>query len=97
MVIWLVTVRAAEGRSPEVREVLERRMLPLLHARPGCDLAALAACINCAGEHTYLAYWADRGAVEAFEAEPTYRAVLDDLAPLLRVPPRRELWAILAR
>ena len=93
MFLWLVTVRAAEGRSPAVRRLLDGRLLPLLRALPSCSGPILAACTNCAGEHTYLAFWSSRSAVEAFETPPDYQAFVNALAPLLRVPPKRELWA----
>ena len=96
MMIWLVTVRAAEGRSERVRALLQSELLPLLRATPDCRDPQLAACVNCAGEHTYLAFWPERSAVERLEADPTYRATLDRLSGYLPVPPKRELWEILA-
>lgn len=97
MVIWLVTVRAAEDHSAAVGGSLKDRLLPLLHAHPSCNAPTIARCVNCAGEYTYLAYWDDSDTVLSFEATPAYQAVLDDLAPLLRVRPKRELWEVLVR
>ena len=96
MFVWLVTVRAAEGCSPQLGQILTERMLPLLQGQDGCSAPAVAACVNCAGEHTYLAYWTDRASVERFETTPAYRAPADDLAPLVRVPLKCELWQVLA-
>ncbi len=93
---WLVTVRAADGENDRVRAVLRERLLPLLQAQEGCAEPRLAACVNCAGEHTYLATWSSLAAVEALEGSAAYRAVLENLTPLLRVPPKRELWDVLA-
>ena len=94
MKIWLVTVRALEGRDNNVREILRSRLAPLL-TKSGCTSPAVAGCLHCAGEYTYLGYWRDDESVEAFERLPGYRSVLADLAPLLRVPPKRELWELL--
>ena len=92
---WLVTVRAADGRSPEVRQLLEATLVPLLRDQSVCANPELAACIHCAGEHTYLAQWPSEDAVVQFEHSPAYQAALDALAPLLRIPPKRELWEVL--
>lgn len=96
MFVWLVTVRAAEGRSLAVHALLVERLIPLLRAQPGCAGPTLAACVNCVGEYTYLAYWDSRGAVEAFEANPNYQAVVDELKSMVRRPLERELWAVLS-
>jgi quinol monooxygenase YgiN len=93
MFLWLVTVRAAEGRTPAVRRLLDGRLLPLLRAQPGCSRPTLAARTNCAGEHSCLAFWSSRSAIEDFEAHPAYQTLMDELALLLRVPPKRALWA----
>jgi len=93
---WLVTVRAADDRSDAVRQLLESTMVPLLRQQPACSEPELAACIHCAGEHTYLARWPSEEAVIAFEASPEYQTVGQQLAPLLRVPPKRELWRVVA-
>ena len=95
MYLWLVTVRAADGETDRVRALLRDRLLPLLRAQPGCGESRLAACVHCAGEQTYLATWPSEAAVAAFEASPSYLAVVEALAPHLRVPPKRELWALL--
>lgn len=96
MFLWLVAVRAAEGRSPAVRRLLDGRLLPLLRAQPGCSRPILAACTNCVGEHTYLAFWSSRSVVVAVETPADYQAFVNALAPLLRVPPTRGLWEFLA-
>ena len=97
MYLWLVTVRAADHHhSHAIHALLRDHLLPLLRAQPAARRPQLAACVNCAGESTYLATWPDTHTVEAFEASPTYRALLDELTPLLRLPPKRELWEILA-
>ena len=92
---WLVTVRAADGRSDDLRSELRSSMLPLLRRQDGCAQPELAACIHCAGEHTYLAHWPSEEAVVDFEQSAEYRAAVEGLAPLLRVPPKRELWEVL--
>ncbi len=92
---WLVTVRAADGETDRVRSLLQGEMLPLLRAQPDCGEPRLAACIHCAGEHTYLATWPSEEAVVAFEHDGPYLALLERLAPHLRVPSKRELWAVL--
>lgn len=92
---WLVTVRAAEGETDRVRSLLQGELLPLLRALPDCGEPRLAACIHCAGEHTYLATWPSEEAVIAFEGSGPYLALLERLTPRLRVPPKRELWAVL--
>lgn len=95
MVIWLVTVRAVDGASPAVAVRLQEEVLPLLRQQPEASAPSLARCTNCGGEHTYIAYWPDRAAVERFEATHAYRQVADTLAPPLRVPPKRELRELL--
>ena len=97
MYIWLVTVRAADGEHERVRSLLLAQVLPLLESTQACQEPRLAACIHCAGEHTYLGYWPDEPAVLAFEASLPYQALQQRLAPLLRVPPKRELWEVLSR
>jgi hypothetical protein len=79
-----------------VRALLQDRVLPLVLAQQAAEHTQLAACVNCTGEFTYLACWPDPAAVEALEAYPSYQALLDELTPLLGVPPKRELWEILA-
>ncbi len=96
MFVWLVTVRAAEGQAPRVAAVLRDRLLPLLREQAACRRPTLVRRVNCAGEHTCLPFWASRVAVETFERTPTYRALLDALAPRLRVLPKRELWEVVA-
>ncbi len=96
MFVWLVTVRAADGGSLVVTELLRERLLPVLRSQPACVGPTLARCVNCAGESTFLAYWNDRAALEAFEDSPAYRALLRELTPHLRLPPKRELWEVLA-
>lgn len=97
MYLWLVTLRAADHRhSHAMHALLRDHLLPLLHAQPAAQRSQLAACVNCAGESTYLAHWPDTHALEAFEASPRYRTLLDEVTPLLRMPPKRELWEILA-
>lgn len=93
---WLVTVRAADGSSDAVRHLLESTMVPLLRGEPECAGPELAACIHCAGEHTYLAQWSSEEAVLRFERSSAYGHTLEVLGPLLRVPPKRELWEVLA-
>jgi hypothetical protein len=93
---WLVTVRAADGQFSTVRQALTVDLYPLLRTREGCSDPRVTACMHCAGEHTYLATWASRETLEAFEASAGYRTSLDGLAPRLRVPPKRECWEILA-
>lgn len=96
MYLWLVTVRAADHRhATAVRALLHDHLLPLLRGQPAADCPQLAACVNCTGESTYLARWPDTRTVEAFEASPTHRALLDRLGPVLWVPPQREPWEIL--
>ena len=92
---WLVTVRAAEGETDRVQSLLQEDMLPLLRAQEHGGEPRLAACIHCAGEHTYLATWLGEETVVAFENSASYRALLERLAPRLRVPPKRELWVLL--
>lgn len=75
-----------------MRRLLDGRLLPLLRAQPSYSGPILPACTKCAGEHTYLAFWSSHSAVEAFETRPDYQAFVNALAPLLRVPPKRELW-----
>lgn len=96
VLIWLVTVRATDGNSHVVDALLVEQIMPLLRASPGCTGAALARCVNCVGERTYLAYWTDLGAVEALEVDPEYRRVVDELAAVLGVPPKRELWEVMS-
>ena len=67
----------------------------MLRAEPEPSHVALAACVNCAGEFTFMADWPSEDAVVAFEAGPAYRAVLVSLEPHLRVAPKRELWRLL--
>lgn len=93
---WLVTVRAADGHSDDVRQQLQEGMLPLLRRQDGCAEPELAACIRCAGEHTYLARWPSEEAVVKFEQSTEYSTALDELAPLLRVAPKRELWEVVS-
>jgi len=95
MFVWLVTVRAADDRSAAVRQLLESAMVPLLRHQPDCSGPELAACIHCAGEHTYVAHWPSEEVVAAFEASPAYNSLTQELAPWLRVPPKRELWEVL--
>jgi hypothetical protein len=42
------------------------------------------------------AHWPNEEAVVAFEQSGAYQEVTNRLAPLLRVAPKRELWAALA-
>lgn len=93
---WSVTLRAVAGSATEVEDLLTERLLPLLNAQNGCTAPAAARCVNCVGEVTYMATWADRERLEAFEASAAYTAIARDLAPRLRVPAKRELWEILA-
>lgn len=92
---WQVTVRATADDVDEVRSILLKRLLPLLAIEPDCRNPRVAACVNCAGEFTYLADWRTRGATERFEQTPTYRAIAATLGPRLRAPAKRELWEIL--
>ena len=92
---WLVTVRASEGETERVQSLLQEDMLPLLRAQEECGEPRLAACIHCAGEHTYLATWPSEEAVVAFEGSAPYRSLMERLMPGLRTPPKRELWALL--
>ena len=87
---------ANQGQATEVRALLQDRLLPLVRAQPSADHPQLATCVNCTGEFTYLACWPHAHSVEAFEASPGYQALLEALTPLLGVPPKRELWKILA-
>jgi hypothetical protein len=97
MYLWLVTLRAADHHhSHAIQALLRDHLLPLLYAHPAAQRPQLATCINCAGESTYLAHWPDIHTVEAFEASSNYRALLDELTSLLRMPPKRELWKIVA-
>lgn len=95
--VWLVTVRAAHGCSPAVNELLSERLMPMLRAQSECLTPAVAQGVNCGGEYSYLGYWRDREALEAFEATPAYQELVGALTPLLRLPPKRELWQVLSR
>lgn len=92
---WLVTVRAADGCCDRLRDQLVSSVMPLLREHDRCIEPELAACIHCPGEHTYLAHWPSEDAVTAFEQHAQYQAALEAMAPLLRVPPKRELWEVL--
>lgn len=92
---WLVTLRAAGRCSDMLGRQLKSCVLPLLRRQDDCVEPELAACIHCVGEHTYLARWPSEKAVVEFEHGSDYQAALETLAPLLLVPPKRELWAIL--
>ncbi len=94
--LWLVTLRAADGHSEDVVGIVRDRLLPLLSAAPGCSDALLATCVHCSGEFTYLAQWSDRAAVERFECDHRYVSLASEIALLLRVPPKRELWEVIS-
>lgn len=96
MYIWLVTVRAREGYSDSVGQLLGERLLPLLREQQECSAPGVARCIHCAGEHTYFAYWGNQAVVKGLEDNQGYRDLLDELTPLLRLPPKRELWEVIA-
>jgi hypothetical protein len=72
-------------------DILRSELIPAI-ARSGADSIALAACIHCAGEYTVMADWPDAETVGQAEADRTYLAARGRLEPVLRVPPKRELW-----
>lgn len=74
--------------------LLSGRLLPMLRAQSECLTPAVAQCVNCGGEYSYLGYWTDR---EALEATPAYQELVGALNALLRLPPKRELWQVLSR
>jgi hypothetical protein len=91
---WQVTVRVA-GDPQGAEAVLRESVLPLLGSEAAASHASLAACINCAGEYTFMADWSSTDAVIAFVDTAAYRAALRELGQWLRVEPKRELWRLL--
>lgn len=96
MFAWLVTVRAADASVPAVYTLLRERLLPMLRAQAECTAPAVARCVNCGGEFTYMAPWAERHTLEAFEASADYAELVSELGSRLRLPAKRELWELLA-
>ena len=92
---WQVTVRAAEAGVEPVRSILLTRLLPLLAVEADCRNPRVAACVNCAGEFTYLAEWPARAAIERFEQSAAYSTIAAALRPHLSTSVKRELWKIL--
>lgn len=70
-------------------------ILPLIKGVENASHVALAGCINCAGEFTYMADWTSADEVVSLESSEAYRAALASLEAHLRVPPKRELWRLL--
>lgn len=92
---WQVTVRSV-GESTQLQAVIAETILPLVLETGRATHVALAGCINCAGELTFMADWSSVEDVSALEASEPYRAALEAIEPDLRVPPKRELWRLLA-